>query len=364
MRGGVVSKIDGEPLDVQIERILSQSTFEFISHGAYGFVFKVTFNGTDSGFINPETDKEVKEFIIKVQSIDSIMQYKEGGASKSIEWERLMHEVVLQQELYEKSLEKFGNAVCPAILYYEGITIEKFETYIKDQFIYYYGGQIPEKDYGSYHVAIIVMELGPSRDLETVEQEIPRTDISFYWRRLQDLKNKAFTIYCMALLCGIDQNDVFGRNFLLSEDDNVTMIDFGLARKITDEDVTTIQGHIDKKEISELKTYLKKKRRWLGDWLFEKGYVTQPYSTELLDFPKSLPDDIVENCKTGICKPTNTKPKRKRIEMPKAEQKAEPEIKKTRCEKEEKGCSVMGGKRRTKYVGTRRHKRLGTRRKV
>ena len=54
MRGGVVSKIDDEPLNDQIHRILSQSTFEYISCGTYGFVFKVTYRGADSGFINPE----------------------------------------------------------------------------------------------------------------------------------------------------------------------------------------------------------------------------------------------------------------------------------------------------------------------
>ena len=178
------------------------------------------------------------------------MHYKKikDHASKSIEWERLIHEVELQQELYKKSLKKFGNVVCPAILYYEGITIEKFETYMKekDQFAYFFDRDITPEHYDSYHVAIIVMEFVPSSDLETEETFIPRDNLHVYYRQLQDLKNKAFTIYCMALLCGIDQNDVFGRNFLLSEDGRITMIDFGLARKLSDEVVATIKDHIDK----------------------------------------------------------------------------------------------------------------------
>ena len=53
MRGGVVSKIDGERLDDQTNRILSQSTFEYVSRGSFGFVFRVTYTGAKhSGFVD------------------------------------------------------------------------------------------------------------------------------------------------------------------------------------------------------------------------------------------------------------------------------------------------------------------------
>ena len=86
-----------------------------------------------------------------------------------------------------------------------------------------------------------------------------------------------------------------------------------------------------------------------------------------------LPPEIAESCKSGICKPKGiseeteqeyerTKESAKRYDMKLKRRVTDKE--EERCEKKEKGCSVMGGKRRTKYVGTRRHKRIGTRRKV
>ena len=377
MRGGVISKVSSEPLDVQIDRILRDSTFTFISCGSYGFVFKVTFNGKDSGFINPETGEEVREFVIKVQSIDMKMSHEKCELiSDKIDWEKLTTEVEMQQKLYKTSLEKFKYPVCPAILYYEGITVEQLETYITDQFIYRSHERIPKEDYPTYHVAIILMEFVPSSDLDVVVSALPkgnRTDDLNYWRRLQDLKNKAFTIYCMALLCGINQNDVFGRNFLLDKNDRVTMIDFGIAGELDPETVTTIEGLVDdcRKGVSKALTKLIDYLILLDDheehlkiWLFKKGWPKQPYDLELLDFPNHLPDNIVEKCKTGICQPTNTQPigqKRK----DRYDYEIEDRIKRAEVELKEKPReSFWGGKRRTKYVGTRRHKRLGTRRKV
>ena len=373
MRGGVITKISGEPLNDHIHRILSQSTFEYISCGSYGFVFKVTYGGTHSGFINPETGEEVREFVIKVQSIDMRMTYKEkrNHASSEINWEKLMTEVEMQQKLYKTSLEKFGYAVCPAILYYEGITLEMLETYIKDQFIYYFHGIIPKENYDSFHVAILLMEFIPSSDLDDAVNSLPKKTIDdhrYYWRRFQDLKNKAFTIYCMTLLCGINQNDVFGRNFLVDKNDRVTIIDFGIAGELDPETVTAIEGYVsacrkssDKKTLRALIDYLillDDHPRHLKSWLFHKGWSGQLYSIELLDFPTPLPHEVVQQCKDGICTPMNTKPLRKPI---KNRYDYEVEDRKAR-EAEESRKRPRGGKRHTKYVGT--CKKTRTRRKV
>ena len=305
------------------------------------------------------------------------MSYKgeSDHVSSIISWNKLTKEVSLQQKLYKTSLEKFGNAVCPAILYYEGITVEQLETYMTDQFIYRSHERIPKEDYPTYHVAIIVMEFIPSSDLDHVVSALPKETTEHhhhYWRRLQDLKNKAFTIYCMTLLCGINQNDVFGRNFLLDKNDKVTIIDFGIAGELDPETVITIEGLVDdcRKDLSNKKTLKKlidylilldNHEKHLKIWLFKKGWPKQPYDLELLDFPIRLPDKIVEQCKTGICQPTNTQPTGKKR---KDRYDYEIEDRKNRKEAELEGKSKKswGGKRRTKYVGTR--KRFGTRRKV
>jgi serine/threonine protein kinase len=378
MKGGVVSKVSRESLNDQIHRILSQSTFEYISCGTFGFVFKVTYTGDEPpGFVNPETGEEVREFVMKVQSINVGMSYKgeSDHVSKTISWDSLISEVSLQQQLYKTSLEKFGYAVCPAILYYEGLTLNELEAYIKDQFIYKFRGIIPEEHYDSYNVAIILMEFVPSSDLASY-QYVPGTDLRTYYRRIQDLKNKAFTIYCMTLLCGINQNDVFGRNFLLDKNDRVTMIDFGVAGDLDKKTITTIEGLVyachknlsDRKTLRDLKQYLIRLDHTLEDWLFQKAWPQQPYGIELLEFPHSLPEKVIESCKSGLCHPTNTEPKRitKRKDRYDYELEAREQDKlaEEAAEAEESDKKRRGGKRRTKYVGTRRPKRVGTRRKV
>lgn len=384
MKGGVVANISHEPLNDQIHRILSQSTFEYISCGSFGFVFKVTYTGAESSkFVNPETDTEVREFVIKVQSINMKMSYEEEPkhVSDKIDWGKLTTEVEMQQKLYKTSLEKFGYAVCPAILYYEAITIEQLETYIKDKFIYYFNGIIPKEHYDTYHVAIILMEFVPSSNLNDAMDALPKKttqDHRDYWRRFQDLKNKAFTIYCMALLCGINQNDVFGRNFLLDKMDRVTMIDFGIAGEIDPKTITDVEKLVNecrkdlsnKKALKGLVEYLillDDHPMHLKQWLFQKGWAQQPYGIELLEFPHSLPEKVIESCKSGLCHPTNTEPKR----ITKRKDRYDYELEARRQDKlleeaQEAAESDMkrgrGGKRHTKYVGTR--KKVGTRRKV
>jgi hypothetical protein len=317
MRGGVISKINDEPLNEQIHRILSESTFEYIAYGDYGFVFKLIYHGENSGFINPVTGEEVREFVIKIQSIDMEMSLEiiKGHKSQPITWERLIKEVELQKALYETSLEKFRYAVCPAILYYEGLTISDLENYIKGQFTYYVDKKIVPENYPFYRAAIILMEFVPSLNIDSVKY-VPGTDTRIYYRRIQDLKNKAFTIYCMTLLCGINQNDAFGRNFLLDKNDKVVIIDFGVSKKLLRSEVEKITELVnaclaDDKFLRDLKRYLINIDITLAEWLFAPGYPKQPYTTELLKFPDPLPVEVVRNCKSGLCRPTNTELKRK-----------------------------------------------------
>ena len=170
----------------------------------------------------------------------------------------------------------------------------------------------------------------------------------------------------------INQNDVFGRNFLLDKNDRVTIIDFGVAGELDTKTLTVIEGLVDacranlsdKKALRELKVYLISLDPTLNDWLFQRGYSTQPYSTELLDFPLSLPDKVVESCKSGLCNPMNTEPKRiAKNERKRDRYDDELEARKLdKLEEENDRKRDRGGKRHTKYVGTR--KKTRTRRKV
>jgi hypothetical protein len=60
MRGGVVSKITDEDIRDQVYRILSHplTKIEYMSRGRYGQLFRVTYSGTDSGFIDEAERKK------------------------------------------------------------------------------------------------------------------------------------------------------------------------------------------------------------------------------------------------------------------------------------------------------------------
>lgn len=428
MRGGLIRKINAEPIRIQTYRILSKSKIEYLSRGRFGFVFKVTYEDEEhSGFVD-ERDVEVRVFILKVQGIDMRMKRtedpepvkpefeydsREDGLfpySSNVNWNDVVREATLQQQIYESALDKKLMPPCPAILFYGSITADDFEKKTKVKLVYKEGrlekDPINSRDLKAYRMAIILMEYVHGKDLVAIPE--------VYLPREQELRNKAFRTYVTALKCGVLQGDPQAQNFLLSGDD-VTLIDFGSARKLLSIESRLLEPMIQKaedetqEEKTRCKPLIKKllelepedeDYKTLEKWLLRPQLSATnkwlgPTLTTL--FPSiKLDDIIVEQCKAGLCKPSSTLSYReklsaetiaenKRIEderyaQLKAERGAEREAereaeieaerdeesarKKTRCEKEEENgrCSVMGGKRRTKYVGNR--KRVGTRRKV
>jgi len=180
------------------------------------------------------------------------------------------------------------------------------------------------------------------------------------------------------------------------------LIDFGIARQLRHHEVDEFDELLQKAEAGncdELRLKLTKlepqnnkclhklifRPRWVGHATIKSGITKYPTLAPAI----KLTEKVALEYKAGLTNPTSTLPDRKGLSVEtiaenkriederyaqiKAERTAENEMerpeesarKKTRCEKEveEKGyCSVMGGKRRTKYVGTR--KRFRTRRKV
>lgn len=426
MRGGVVSKIDDEPLDDQTYRILSESKIEYLSRGSYGFVFKVTYTGKkDSGFVD-ENGIEVRVFILKVQGIDMRMkrtqdpepikhesEYMEKDNkdglfpySKKIDWDEVVNEVTLQQQIYKCALENDLMPPCPSILYYGSITAEQFETYKRGYFVYNEHGKIIfPRDYKSLRLAIILMEYVDAKDITEIPDEI-------YAPKDQEIRNKAFRCYVTAIKCGVLQNDPNPQNFLISEDDNVTLIDFGEAQKLTPtetrqllpliKDAENETGNKHRNCMPLIKKLLSMEHddpdyKILEKWLLRPqlsmtGKWLGPTLTTL-DPEIPLPEDKAKRCKSGICHITKSNlPGRKRIseetEQEYKRQKEEEERKKRQDDAmkryemelarraEDKAAeeneaskrkpsffsNFWGGKRHTKYVGTR--KKTRTRRKV
>jgi serine/threonine protein kinase len=126
----------------------------------------------------------------------------------------------------------------------------------------------------------------------------------------QEVKNKAFTSYCLALKCGVDQVDAFPQNYLLDKDGKMTMIDFGLAKRVSATTKRLIEYAEESGEydalIEHLRTINPKLNRWL---LSDKSrFVTIT----------PLPSEVISRCLTGLCK------------------------------SEESWCSIMGGRRTKK----------------
>jgi len=379
MRGGVVYKKTAVSLDEQLKVILSGSTFQYLQHGGYGFVFKVTFPG-DSGFVN-EKEEPVHEFILKVQSLDMQLEYH-GITTIQIDVDDLTREINLQQTLYERALTTMGTAPCPAILCYDTITSNELDTYI-DDFIYIDGDEIEPELYGEYRVAIILMEYVHAKDLTEVNLTV-------------DMANQALRLYCMGIELGIDQNDPLPQNFLLKEDGTLTMIDFGYARQMP-----TI-SHTDKPTKQQRITSLIHAANEnpaaspaLKDALYfhniKTEWFTKPKKTVLADYPNPFEAETVERCIHGMCRPSPILKKRPELKRTRPEPHAahaplaEPETKRVRedpvpelpaafvapaepeCKKGR--CTVSGGKRvkhksRNKVNEMGNRKRLYTRRKV
>jgi serine/threonine protein kinase len=401
MKGGVVSKIDREPLTIKSHRILGHplTTIDYLSRGTFGFVFKVTYNGAEpTGFVD-ENDTEVRVFILKVQSIDMRMKRTEDPEpekeedkeipvySKEVDWDDVVNEVILQQKMYECALESDLIPPCPAILFYGSITADQFESYKKGYFVYKDKDEILPRDYNSLRVSIILMEYVHAKDLTEIPHEI-------YVPRYQEIRDKAFRTFVTALQCGVLQRDPHPQNFLLSDDGNITMIDFGAARKLYKKESSELEPLIQKAEEGNCKSLIHKllhmddeKYKILEKWLFRpeeslRGIRIAPTLTTLAPAIK-LPEKIAPRCKEGICNiKSETLPKRNPIseetkayrvarerldmELKDREDRAQAELEELRLYRENAGKKgrFWGGKRHTKYVGTRRHKKSRTRRKV
>uniref|UniRef100_A0A6C0HYX2 Protein kinase domain-containing protein n=1 Tax=viral metagenome TaxID=1070528 RepID=A0A6C0HYX2_9ZZZZ len=314
MRGGVVSKEDqSELLKDQIDRLLEESDFEFLQRGTFGFVFKVTYTGErSSGFIDFETKKSERVFIMKVQAMDFEMSLKNSDNtglppnSKRIDWGRLRDEVDLQKNLFETALEKNIRPPCPAILDFRSITLTQLDSFVKKNknpdkqtdLIYKDGGEaIPPEEYDDYNAGIILMEFVPAFDITTIMQKQLET---FYIPRFKEIRNKVFRLYCTALQCGIDQVDVNPPNYLFGEDGTVTMIDFGIARIVEDPTIDELIDRAEKGEYEPLKDYLREHNHRFDQWLLnnEKGHGTVVFDPLK---PLTLPDGLAKQCQDGIC---------------------------------------------------------------
>jgi serine/threonine protein kinase len=243
-------------------------------------------------------------------------------------------------------------------------------------------------------MGIILMEYVQSDDLSNVPYEI-------YSAKFQEIESKALRTYVTALQCGVLQGDPKPQNFLLTEDDNVVLIDFGVARQLRHQEVVEFDGLLQKAEAGncdELRLKLTKlespdnkclsklifRPRWDGPGTIKSGITKYPTLAPAIKLTKK----VALEYKAGLSNPISTLPDRKRLspeiiaelkryaehkkrrdmelhdrELRAEDEKYELELYYNELENPKKTkIQRTGGKRHTKYVGSRN--RFGTRRKV
>jgi len=308
-----------ETFKEQIDRILSNCTLEYLQRGAYGVVFKLTHYG-DSGFIDVDTKKTTNVFVLKVQAIDFEISFKDDKIplgnlerdTKRVTWEQLKNEVTLQKKLFENALKANIRPPCPTIIDYRGITLAELVPLLKkvsltEKKIIFQDTQsrvelIDPSKYHEYNAGIVLMEYIPAVDILTIQngKELPpEIDI--------DIKNKAFRAYCTALSLGIDQGDAKPANFLFDERGVITMVDFGIAEELPEDERIELDKYIKDAERTQDFTKLKKKlgkmQPELNRWLLVSPY-TKPTPDQVVRFeplkPVPIEDAMAEQCQRGL----------------------------------------------------------------
>ena len=160
-------------------------------------------------------------------------------------------------------------------------------------------------------MGIIFMEYVQSEELPNVYER--------YKAKVYEIESKALRAYCTALQCGVLQSDPNPQNFLLTEDDNVVLIDFGVARPLTPAEVVEIDKLVKKAEAGdseELRLKLTEmeypdnkclhklifRPRWTDDKLIKSGVTKYPTLAPAIHLSKEIEDQYKE----GLYVPTPT----------------------------------------------------------
>jgi len=292
MRGGVLSRVPTEEsLDSHVKRIIHNSRHELISHGKYGFVYRLDFDG-ESGFMDYERGIPVTTFVIKLIPIDMYMAHRidYDYARRTNDLLYVTREIAYQRKVYKESLEKHRYAPCPAVLHHFVYTVGELDTLLPDQFVYMYGDDRPmittyDK---TLRVGVLFMECMPGNSRSLYKESLKDKSI------ISQKKAEATRLYCMALECGINHRDAHSKNFLINDEGRLTLIDFGVAEPLTEKERTVLELiPPDESEDTSLRDELRKLYKH-DAWFLSDPFRIAPY-------PPPLPEEVAEQCKSGIC---------------------------------------------------------------
>ena len=291
MRGGVLSKVTDEPLDEHVKRILRESRLELVSHGMYGFVFSVTLDG-DSGFMDYQYGRRATTFVMKLIPIDMYMAHRIDGqyARRTNDLRYVKREIAYQRKVYKESLEKHGYAPCPAVLHQFVYTLGEIEQLLPGQFSYAYGEEKPmvytrNKD---LRIGVIFMEYMNGQPRSLYKESLKDKTV------VAQKKGEATRLYCMALECGINHRDAHLKNFLINDQNEITLIDFGIAKLLTPEENILALIPEGESHDTALRDALRTLSTQSNAWFLSDPFHIAPY-------PSPLSEEVVERCKDGLC---------------------------------------------------------------
>jgi thiamine kinase-like enzyme len=286
MKGGLLSRVDtSRTMDDQMLFILSNSTIEVLSHGRYGFACKVTMNQEDSGFID-EDENPVTTFIIKLVPLDMRMAHKDGKWSSQSTIEKLQDEVSLQSHVYRESLRKHAYSPYPALLHYLVYTVGQLNTLLPGEFSYKVGETEVHDE--TLRLGVIFMEFSSSQG--TLFDAVKRGETT-----LEEKQGEATRLYCMALECGVNHRDAHANNFLIDHKGQLKLIDFGLARQLTEKEkeVVPLIPRTASDDCEELRVKLQALYK-PDAWFLREPFSIDSYTTKVAK-------KAVKRCAKGLC---------------------------------------------------------------
>jgi len=293
MQGGLLSRVDETlTIEEQMSFILSNSTIKVVSHGVYGFACEVIMKpDIPSGFID-EDGTPVTTFIIKLVPLDMRMAHKDMKWSSQSTYEKFITELSLQRHVYKESLRKHYYSPCPAVIGFFNYTVGQLETLLPGEFSYgvVKDGETIKTTNDDFRVGVIFMEFSSSPQGPTLYDAVEK-----HTTTLAEKQGEATRLYCMALECGVNHRDAHPDNFLIDDKGRLKLIDFGLARQLTEkekEKVLPLIPLIASDDCDELRNELQK--LYKNAWFLSTPFSIDSYTTKIAK-------KAVKRCAEGLC---------------------------------------------------------------
>jgi hypothetical protein len=264
MNGGTGVLIDVENMESNFIAFLNNSTIEFLSQGTYGMAFRATLIPEAS---SPYKKLDVEQYGAPVTSIIiklSVLGYKNSlnlmgyDLISPIEIDEFANEVNIQTDIFLKTMETM-KPLCPAIVFskaFEG------DTTILDSLVSKQPRLQDLKMIRKYATGYTIIGMELMESYVTAHKYIQE-----YNKRGQELlvNMTAFILIELALRTGYTHADFHNQNVMINPSDptmfsglgmSIILIDFGLARKLSQKEMTRLKEYTKKNDFENAMNWI------------------------------------------------------------------------------------------------------------